>query len=90
MQWQARHPYMTRLDSGINISAAHDTDDFIRTPLTPAERQHRRQGFHNAEDDADETDEVHDDEEVTIDNDGAADDQQQTRWDVYTKLRGLF
>ena len=41
MQWQARHPYMTRLDSGINISAANNTDDFIRIPLTPAEHQLR-------------------------------------------------
>jgi hypothetical protein len=49
MQWHTRHPYLTRLDSGINVSAAHDTDDFNQTPLTPAERQCRQQDFHNAE-----------------------------------------
>jgi len=90
MQWHTRHQCLTRLDSGINLSTAHDTDDFIRTPLTHAERQRRRQDFHNAEDDADKTEEVDDDEEVTIDDDGAEDDKQQTRWDVSMILQGLF
>jgi hypothetical protein len=85
MQWHTRHPYLTRLDSGINVSAAHDTDDFIRTPLTPAERQRQRQDFHNAEDDNDEIEEVDDDEEVASDNDGGEDDQQPTRWETYLR-----
>jgi hypothetical protein len=86
MQWHTRHRYLTRLESGINFSAAHDTDDFIRTPLMHAERQRQRQDFHSEDDDADETEEVDDDEEVTIDDDGAEDDKQQTWWDVSTIL----